>query len=215
MNDLPSLMELVAATGALGTASFGIVEGLKSRSLGEFGFDTVSEMLGPLTASLHVAYGPEYERLLRAQYRKDREHQDDIAKTLRQGVRVGLTKENAQKAAEFVGSVSPSALQAAVDAMAAGAPVSDEHRGVIGRFELAVDARIDSALALAKDRYLGAVRGCAYGIAIALALVAGIALGARLSLALLVGVAAVPVAPVTNDIVAAIQAATKALKGRS
>jgi hypothetical protein len=212
MADIPDLTQLVIAAGALGAASFGIVEGLKSRFLGGWGFDTVVRMLGPLREPLKIAYGPEYEALLRAQYRKDRTNQDDIARTLRQGVRVGLTRENASECARFVGSVPPEALVAAVEAASQGAEIPSEHRNVIGRFELAVDARIDSALALAKDQYLGAVRGFAYGIAIVMALFAGFVLHARVGISLVVGVAAVPIAPITNDIVAALQAATKALK---
>lgn len=67
------LIEMVLAAGALGTAAFGIVEGLKWTRLGELGFSKIEETLGSaLMPALKVAYGPQYVSLLRAQYRQGR-----------------------------------------------------------------------------------------------------------------------------------------------
>jgi hypothetical protein len=213
--DINSISAAVGAAGALGTACFGIVEALKWTPLGEAGFGQIRAYLGhELLSTLRVAYGAEYERLLRAQYRQDSQHQTTIAKSLRQGVRLGLQPGNAEAVAGFLGSVQGTALKNAVANVASGSVLTDENRAAIGRFELAADARIESALSRAQDVYLGAVRCTASVLAIGLAEVAAALLGASWLKGLLVGVMAVPLAPIANDVVAALQAATKALRAR-
>jgi hypothetical protein len=212
-----TLGAIVAAAGALGTACFGIVEALKWSPLGESGYREIRKYLGEeLLGALEIAYGPQYDALLRAQYRQDSQTQVGIAKSLRQGVRVGLTQANARSIAAFLGSVDAAALEAAAAAVAGGEDLSSVHRGAIGRFELAVDARIESALSRAQDIYLGSVRCVSSLLAILIAevvvILPGAAPRANWMTALLVGIVAVPLAPLANDLVGALQAATKALR---
>lgn len=216
---IDTLASIVGAAGALGTACFGIVEASKWTSLGEAGYRQIPKYLGTdLLGALEKAYGSEYQRLLRAQYREDSQNQTAIAKTLRQGVRIGLSSDNATSLAKYVGTVDPDALRKAIQAAEAGGELDNVSRGVIGRFEVAVDARIDSALSRAKDIYLGTIRVAASLLAIAIAeFVMGMTGGSLMNeqnwlKALLVGIVAVPLAPVANDLVAALQAATKALR---
>ena len=211
---MSTLGNAIAAAGALGTASFGIVEALKWTPLGAAGFGQIGGYLGPaLNGSLQIAYGPDVERLLRAQYRQDSQTQAMIAKSLRQGVRIGLTTENAEGIALFLGTVDPQALKQAATKVLQCATLSDADRAAIGRFELAADARIESALSRAQDVYLGSVRCAASICAIALAELTAFILGSDWLLGLLVGLVAVPLAPIANDVVAALQAATKAMRG--
>jgi hypothetical protein len=208
---------IVAAAGALGTACFGIVEALKWTPLGEAGFGQIIKFLGPdLLGSLEVAYGAQYEKLLRAQYRQDSQQQTLIAKSLRQGVRLGLTPANAPALATYLGTVSPAALQSAATSIANGAALAAADQNAIGRFETAVDARIDSALSQAQDSYLGAIRFTASLLAIGIALAIQWMFKASSPTdyvgALIVGLVAVPLAPIANDVVSALQAATKALR---
>jgi hypothetical protein len=211
---MTSLSGAIAAAGALGTASFGIVEALKWTPLGAAGFGQIDSYLGPeLNASLRIAYGPEVEKLLRAQYRQDSQTQATIAKSLRQGIRIGLTSGNAEGIAGFLGTVEPQALKQAATKVLQCAALTDADRAAIGRFELAADARIESALSRAQDVYLGSIRGAASLCAIALAELTALILGSDLLLGLLVGLVAVPLAPIANDVVAALQAATKAMRG--
>jgi hypothetical protein len=210
-----SLATFVAAAGALGTACFGIVEGLKWTSLGEMGFGRITDYLGSeLLGALKIAYGPQYEKLLRAQYRQDSQTQAGIAKTLRQGVRIGLTAQNAAAISDFLGTVNAAALTQAVTAASAGVDLNATDRAAIGRFELAADARIDSALSSAKDAYLGSIRCTAALLAVIIAQLLAPILGAGWDKALVLGIVAVPFAPIANDLVSAIQAATKALTAR-
>lgn len=101
---------------------------------------------------------------------------------------------------------------------------TDERRQALARFELAVDARIDAALALAEDKYVGVARGAASIFSVVFALIVGFILGLSgrdigslwqtVGLSVLIGIAAVPVAPVAKDVVTALSSAEQALRRR-
>jgi hypothetical protein len=219
VNVVPNLVDNLGATivaaGALGTAAFGIVEGLKATAgVGEAGFSRLTATLGALTGPIGVAYGSGWEPILRAHYRGDGR---ELKKLLRQGVRVGVNQDNAEQVALFLGSVPGPALKAAIFAASTATPanaVSDADRSVIGRYELAADARIDAALTLAQVSYAATARQAAMVIAIGLAL--GVAWMVKVNwlAGLIVGLVAVPIAPIAKDIASGINAAAAALKGR-
>ncbi len=211
---MENLGTIVLAVGALGTASFGIVEALKWTFIGLMGFGQISKLLGdPIMKSLEVAYGSEYLSLLKAQYRVSRSAAE-LPKTIRQGARVGLTPDTAAGMADKVGVVDAEGLGVVAAALRAGKDLSDDQRNLLGRFELALDARIDAAIALANDRYTGSLRVIASFVSIVIALVVGLNAGVDFATSLVVGIAAVPVAPVAKDVAKAIQAAGKALPGK-
>jgi hypothetical protein len=201
---------IIIATGALGTAAFGIVEALKWTRLGEAGFTTILKMLGPVIETLHVAYGPDFKNLLRAQYRGN---QRELIRLIRQGVRIGLTPGNAVPIAGFLGIVDAKKLGEAAEQVRKGTELESQLRNTLGRFELAVDARIDAALSLAQTKYVGTTRVVASLVALFIALAVGFHLGSGYVFqALLVGVAAVPLAPIAKDLVTALQSASKAIR---
>ena len=211
---MDNLGTLVLAVGALGTAAFGIVEALKWTPIGLMGFGQINRLLGgPVMKALEVAYGPEYLSLLKGQYRSGRT-EAQLAKTIRQGVRVGLTPETAAGLATRIGVVQPDDLTAVAESLQTGEDLSDEHRSILGRFELALDARIDAAMALANDKYAGSLRVVASAVAIVIALAVGLNAGEDLLTSLVVGIAAVPIAPMAKDLSKAIQSAGKALPGQ-
>jgi hypothetical protein len=229
----PDLTTLALATGALGTAAFGVVEGLKwTPWIGLAGFDTLWDRLGPLTQALATAYGPAARDLIADRYRGDA---DELARLLRQGVRVGLTPANAADIARFLGSLDGAALRAVLekrDAANAAPPdaatgqspaptVSTTERALLARYELAADARIEAALIIAKVHYTGWARGAATIAAILMAFAATAALRASENppatgwvWALIIGFCAVPVAPIAKDLASGLSAATRALKAR-
>jgi hypothetical protein len=220
MTDVNVVLEhigtVVLATGALGTAAFGIVEALKWTRLGIMGFGAIERLLGPLLVTYKVAYGPDWRRLLRAQYRGER---SELTRVLRQGVRIGLTPDNAGELAKFVGTVSAEDLKTAASRVHEGEDLPDELRNVLGRFELAVDSRIDAALALSQEQYAGAARTAAMIVALSVAIITAAVLsqpgGERYYwLAVLIGLAAVPIAPIAKDLVTALQSASVALRGK-
>ena len=209
---MESLGAIVLATGALGTAAFGIVEGLKRwRRLGEAGFHAILTLLSAISDTLRTAYGPDVEKLLRAQYRGQ---QGELARIIRQGARIGLTPDNAEAVARGLGIVDAAKLKAAAVAIEAGEELTPQLRNVIGRFELAVDARIDAALTLAQDSYAGTVRIAASVVALIIAIAVGVYVG-RVFEAVLVGIAAVPLAPIAKDVVSALKSASEALRPKS
>jgi hypothetical protein len=96
----------VLAIGALGTAAFGVVDGLKfipwidlagferlfSRRVSTQGRRwpmTIRANLDPLVRPLALAYGADVMEVLKAQYRSARS-KGDLPRTLRQGVRIGI-----------------------------------------------------------------------------------------------------------------------------
>jgi len=217
VEDLP-LLELIAATGAVGTAAMGIVELLKSTSLGELGFATLVRVLGrePL-ASIGRAYGPDSETLLRALYRAGR-GRGDLRRTLRQGLRVGLTPDDAPALAAQIGVVHGDELAAIARAIGSGRALEEHEQSVLGRFELALDARIDAALALAESGYVRGMRLAASLVAIGLAFGGAWLLPAAAGpsdskwlMALLVGITAVPIAPIAKDVATGLREAARAL----
>ena len=90
-----NLGALILSAGALGVASFGVVDGIKFGRLGTAGLAKLKTTIGePLMALLNVAYGDQSEGLLTAQYRNGRSS-GKLPSTLRRGVRIGLTSGNA------------------------------------------------------------------------------------------------------------------------
>lgn len=208
---MENLGTIVLAVGALGTASFGIVEGLKWTIVGLSGFRQIRKLLGdPVMEALRVAYGPEYMSLLKAQYRANR-ISGDLPRSLRQGARVGLTPSTAEALANQVGVVSKAELKTVAAALQKGKNLTDSQRNVLGRYELALDARIDAALALANDKYIGYIRVLASVVSIGIALAVRQAAGGEWLTAVIVGVAAVPIAPIAKDLASALQSAAKAM----
>ena len=137
--------------------------------------------------------------------------QRELARVIRQGARVGLTEENASQIAKFLGVVDVDRLTEAARLVREGQELPAELRNVLGRFELAVDTRIDAALALAQNHYVGAVRVAASIVALTIALAVGLTQEVLFQ-SLLVGVAAVPLAPVAKDLVTALQSASTAIR---
>lgn len=208
--DLPAF---VLAAGAVGTAAFGIVEGLKVFPIvGEAGFGELLRVLGGLRGPLTVAYGEGADAVLRGLYRGDPQA---LGRVLRQGVRVGLTRANAPAVAAVLGGVDAAALADAADVALTAPNPTAAQRTILGRFELAADARIDAALAAAQSRYAVSARLWAMAAALLLAVGGKAAVGADdWAATLIVGIAAVPLAPIAKDVASGIQAAVRALKSR-
>ena len=116
-----------------------------------------------MMGAVESALGTSTDELLRAQYRQGRSA-GSLGQTLRQGVRIGLTPDNAKKLATAVGLADRgedlanlAASLATVDDVS-----SREQRAVLARYELVADQRITAALALAEEglRSVGSVVGC-------------------------------------------------------
>jgi hypothetical protein len=230
------------AAGALGTAAFGIVDGLKLIPWIDLaGFErlfsrrsrwwpwAIRANLDPLVLPLETAYGEDVIEVLKAQYRSGRA-KGDLPRTLRQGVRIGLgllpaadianvarglgvPDRTAATAARALEMVNRSRPPALGQPMPADAAVpNDDERAAIARLETAIDARIDAALVLAEALYVTQTKVIASLVAVGVAIGAGTLLKASWGLCLIIGLAAVPLAPVAHDAATALQQAVKAIK---
>ena len=122
-----------------------------------------------------------------------------------------MRENDAPALASFLGVVEGKALADAAACLQGGEDISTDHQQVLGRFELAVDARIEAALAMAQSHYGGKLRTLASMISLVIGGGVGLYLAEPI-LGLLVGLAAVPLAPIAKDLVSALQAATLALR---
>jgi hypothetical protein len=81
---------------------------------------------------------------------------------------------------------------------------------------LAVDARVDAGLTKARNRYELASKACAMVLALAIASATALIIDCDdfylLGKAVLVGLAAVPLAPIANDLASAIQKFAQSLR---
>ena len=209
---IENLTATILAAGALGTAAFGVVDGLKRWSrFGDAGFGTILRGVEPIMSALRAAYGPDTEAVLRAQYRGDSQ---ELARLVRQGARLGLSPDNAEALASSLEVVPEAALLDAAQAVLNGKDLDAKQRNTIGRFELAIDARVEAAITLAHAQYSGTMKIAASGVAIGLALGVGWRLEVDLLHALVVGLAAVPLAPIAKDVAVGLRAAAQAMGRR-
>lgn len=219
--DIEVLLAIILAVGALGTASFGIVEALKWTPIGVIGFGKIRETLGPaVMACLEDAYGEgNPKHYLQALYREERRG-GELQRKLRQGARIGLNGTTAAGLARDFGAVVDGCkLKKIGESVKDGSELSEEERRELGRFELALDARIEAALARANTAYVGGVRVLASFTSILIALAAwklllGTGTKVELQHAVLAGLAAVPLAPLAKDLTSALKSATVAIQRR-
>lgn len=214
---MDNLGTIVLATGALGTASFGIVEALKWTLVGVIGFREIPRSLGEgVMMSLETAYGTDATQYLKSLYRKGRTS-GELLRAIRQGARVGLRGDATHGLDDQLGAVVDSeALEHIAEALGEGKDLSDTQMGVLGRYELALDARVEAALARADSIYVGAARSLAAIVSIVIALAAWLYPQSTIEFhqALIVGVAAGPLAPIVKDASKAMNGVAGALSRR-
>lgn len=226
----------IVATGALGVTAFGITETLKNiDAIGLAGFGALNKRLFKkpgLNDALKAAYGENVDALLIDQYRESN-WTGKLRQTIRQGVRAGLRPENAKLLVDDLGGAVDADRLADAARYIMGAAErredarpedEDRHLDIIARLELAVDARIDGALACARQTYINRMRLFATLIALTIALATAIlislsdnsggTMARNIGIALLIGLAAVPIAPIAKDLATAISQAANALRGR-
>lgn len=224
------LASLIVAIGALGAAAAGLVDTSKffSGGISNAGFNFVKQALAPFHKALARALGASanWQEVLKAHWLNGRpkDEQKAIAKSL---IRLGLHQDDANDLAK-AGGVDAGILGEAAEALQKGDDLTPVQMNVLGRFDTAVEARLDAAFERADQYYRNTSKLVAGIIAVILAVVAGGVLyvdmsGAAASvagyvfsryclLAIIVGVVAVPLAPVSKDLVSALGTAVKAMK---
>lgn len=222
--DLSTVSNWIGLSAALGTAAMGFVEACKWTRLGLFGLGKIDDALGPEgRAVLEQAYGSQgIGALLAGSYRRGSQ---ELAEVLRNGLRVGLTSSNAADLARRFGQ-DQERVRAAVALLHSGQPLPQggPEAGAIARMHLAIDARVDGAVAAASEVYVGSLRIAAtifalIGTLVAFGIQNGYAWNSIMSPefweAIVIAAVAVPIAPIAKDLVNALKAATDALCRRS
>lgn len=216
----------ITATGALGTASFGLVEVLKNidRGPANSGFRFIEAGLLPFDTALTLGAGEDWRELLRSHWINgvDTDDQKAKAKSL---IRLGMTPATAGPLADaLAGRLDKAAFVLAVTDMTGGGVVTPADLNALGRFDAIASAALDAGYERADQTYRTATQGLACATAIILAVAAAWLLdyqgdptakvfwSSDVWLAILVGLVATPLAPVASNLASALSTAAAAFK---
>jgi len=216
-----SLSDLVIAVGALGTASFGLVD--VSRAFGggvsNHGFASIAAVVRKLYPA---GPGPMRQAdvldALRASWFNGKPMADQIAQA-HALIGMRLVPEGAPALAAATG-LDPARLAALAGKLDQGTPLDDADKALMGRFDQIVGALLDGAYQHADQSYRNAAKAWAVAVSLALALTGGWLLpregdyfGSKAFLgALVAGLLAAPLAPVSKDLASAIGAFSRAVR---
>ena len=209
-----SLLQMIAASAALGTAAFGLVDVSKvvRNGLPSAGFGHLLKVFNQLPATFEAALASrEWRDQLKAFWIGGLP-KDEQKANLRALVRLGFSDQEPVIAelAAFA-NLEPAPLKAIAGKMARGATLTDKEVNLLGRLDATIDARIDAAFELADQAYRNWARASAAIVAVALAAIAGavMGVGAQMWIVLGLGVIAVPLAPIAKDLSSALSAAAR------
>ncbi len=214
---------LLAQAGAMGVAAQGVVEGLKVGKVGISGFERVLDALhggpdrnelGPFGELVQAAYGPaQWEPLLEDAFRSGA---GVLEEALREGFELGLDARTADKVARDLG-LDAKALVAAVEAARSDEAPDLDHSALLARYLSLTELRARGIAGAAQRAF----RSKMYRLSMVFALVASILAhvlantgdlrdepGVWLTRAFCIGLIAVPIAPITKDLVNLLQTAT-------
>jgi len=219
---IPDLGSVALAVGALGTASFALVDATKigrKGGISNSGFGFIEEAVHEFLPPSNIGPG-ESDRLLSMLHGhwingSALADQKAIAKSL---VKLKLTPDTAADYARAT-SVDPQALTEVARNMVTGEPLSTQQANALGRFDLALTARLDEAYQRADQKYRNSAKLLASIVAVVLALIGGWTVAsaagrefmgtAEMAIAVLCGLLAIPLAPISKDLASALQAGVK------
>lgn len=224
-----SILNAIAASGALGTAAYGLVDITKffGGGVSRAGFGDVRQAVMPFLA---VADRPgrsfgtrQMLDTLLANWMNGMPKADQKA-VARSLIRLLLEPGTADRIAVAAG-VDPGDLATAAQHIFHDEPLTDEDMRVLGAFDTAVSASLDYGYERGDQRYRNTAKMVACLIAVALSVAAGWALYGNaancgeaflcrywLLAALLLGLVATPLAPMAKDVATALQKAVAVLK---
>lgn len=223
MPDLNQLPQIVTAIGALGTASFGLVDASKAFFFGgvnHIGFSAIRKTITNLVPGDgdNALSRDKVVATLRANWFNgtDLGSQKAIAKSL---IKLHLSADNAGDVAKATG-VDPEILQKAAATMAGGKSLVSPQSDVYARFDLIVTALLDETYQRSDNNYRNWTRALAAVVAVVLAMIAGSALNEQASLHLhiytwqsaVVGLLATPLAPIAKDLSTALATAVDTMQ---
>ncbi len=215
MGNLDTVIAIIAATGGLGLAAMSLVDALKAipgGGVSKIGFNHILDATRRFADVLKQATGDDWSTVLLSHWINGRPRTEQIG-VIRSLLRLGLNAETAPQLAT-VGNVDAGKLAKVAEKLVAGQDMTEEELNLLGRAEAAVEARLDAAFDLADQAYRNKSRVIAGLLAVLLSLGAALAIGRGedWALAIVIGVLAVPIAPITKDLVSALTAAANAVK---
>lgn len=218
---LESLSDLVVAVGALGTASYGLVDVSKA-----FGGGVSNHGFARIAAAMTKLYpagaGPldlaEILDELRASWLNGKPMREQIAQA-RCLIKLRFDPAGAPALAAATG-LDAARLSALAGKLDQGVPLDDADQALLGRFNDILEALLDGAYQHADQAYRNAAKAWAVVVALVLAITGGWLLprtgdywGSREFLqAVVIGLLAAPLAPVSKDLANALGAGVKALQ---
>lgn len=219
--ELPSIVDVLAASGALGTASYGLVDACKAFNGGisNVGFADVRNAIRPLFGSAGQFGVHDAMDTLRANWLNGMAtaQQKAVAKAL---IRMCLTPANAKDLAKATG-LPETDLQKIAETIEKGGDLAP-YINQLGRFDAVIGAILDAAYERGEQRYRNAAKLAAGAVSVAIAVVAGpiaFSMSAadywnfspQLLEAFLIGLVSTPLAPIAKDLTSTLQAAVKAV----
>lgn len=213
------LIEVVAAVGALGAASVGLVDATKFArgGISNAGYKAFKAGLVPYSGAFERSIGPDWEDFFLASWLNGKSKTEQLV-AARNFIRLGLTPETASDLAKAC-AVDAGRLKTVAKKIMAGDELDTREFELVGRMDASVEARLGGAYERADQIYRNSARLLSGVFSVLLALLGWLFILAGdvqyLGLSILTGIVAVPLAPVVKDVISALSAtarATKALK---
>ncbi|WP_296660302.1 hypothetical protein [Thiobacillus sp. 0-1251] len=217
------VLDILAAIGGLGTASFALVDGAKAFSGGPSrgGFRHIRRVIKRLypenadeedrayPLSLGSVLDTLFANWINGTALAD---QKAIAKSL---IKLRLTDDNAPFLARVTG-VKEDLLSGVARKMTDGTQLTQPESDVLGRFDLILTALLDEGYQRADQLYRNSAKMWSVVVSVILALIGGAIVGMGtlpdFGAALLIGLLATPLAPLSKDLTSALQASVKAMQ---
>lgn len=230
MLDLQTLTTGTTATAisALGTASFAIVDGLKTLpviGVSNAGYAYIQSGIQTFfpratrrgaEGTLKLLFDTLHGNWING---RELDDQKSIAKSL---IKLQLSPDTAGQFAEATG-VDKAKLAIVAAKMLSNTALEESDAGTLGRFDLALTAILDDAYQHADQRYRNWAKLTAGLVAVVLALCGAFAADASnsrpfigttdMAFAVLAGLLAAPLAPISKDLASALQAGVKVAQG--
>ena len=221
--NLTSILQIIAAAGALGTAAFGLVDVSKVVRWGlpSVGLRRLKRSFARFDATLTAALPGDDWREVMAIFWISGLPKDEQKGKMRALLRLGLSsrKDVIQEMAR-IGGVTQERLGEVAAKLERGAALNEEDLNVIGRVDAAVVAFIDAAYERADFEYRNAARATAAAVSVLLGAAGGFLVFGPTSdiwFAAAIGLVAVPLAPIAKDLSTSLTRAVdaaRAIRGR-
>ena len=233
LNGGPSAIgNAVMAIGALGTASYGLVDVCKAlwnAGPSSAGFKDIEKAVTPFAPALAEGAGARWREALLSHWVNGAPLDDQKAKA-KALIRLGLTPGTAAALAahpDLAGRITSQAFTMAAANLSAGVPLTPVDLNEFGRFDAIVSAALDAGFERADQRYRAVARAWACAAAVVLAVFSGwlidthgtspISLQDYLSggdflTAVLIGLVSTPLAPVAKDLASSLNTAASAFR---